>query len=133
MTDPERARDSLLELSAMGLRLSVDDFGTGYSSLAYLKRLPVNELKIDRMFVQGLMKDRKDAAIVRAAIDLGNGMGLTHVAEGVEDLQTWHGLVALGCDMVQGYLLSEPLPPDAFIRWLRESSPVGAQTAHGGR
>lgn len=133
MADPARAMDCLTQLNQMGLRLSVDDFGTGYSSLAYLKRLPVHELKIDQAFVQGLMKDRKDAAIVRAAIDLGHGMGLTQVAEGVEDQQTWHGLIALGCDMVQGSFLSMPLPAADLARWLRESFPGSAPTGIGGR
>ncbi len=119
MADPVRAMDCLTQLNQMGLRLSVDDFGTGYSSLAYLKRLPVHELKIDKAFVQGLMKDRNDAVIVRAAIDLGHAMGLAQVAEGVENQQTWHGLLALGCDMLQGNFLSKPLPPDDFVRWLR--------------
>ncbi len=119
MADPARAMECLTQLNKMGLRLSVDDFGTGYSSLAYLKRLPVHELKIDRTFVVGLIKDRNDAAIVRAAIDLGHALGLTQVAEGVENQHTWHGLMALGCDMVQGNFLSKPLSPDDFVQWLR--------------
>jgi EAL domain-containing protein (putative c-di-GMP-specific phosphodiesterase class I) len=129
MADPVRAMECLAQLNQMGLKLSVDDFGTGYSSLAYLKRLPVHELKIDKAFVQGMMKDRNDAAIVRAAIDLGRDMGLTHVAEGVENQQTWHGLIALGCDKMQGYFLSKPLPPNdlaRWLRWLRESLPGSA-------
>jgi EAL domain-containing protein (putative c-di-GMP-specific phosphodiesterase class I) len=110
----------------------VDDFGTGYSSLAYLKRLPVHELKIDKSFVQGLMKDRNDAVIVRAAIDLGRGMGLAQVAEGVENQQTWHGLMALGCDMMQGHFLSKPLSSDDFVRWLRWSREALPGTAPKG-
>jgi diguanylate cyclase (GGDEF)-like protein len=136
MADPVRAMDCLAQLNQMGLRLSVDDFGTGYSSLAYLKRLPVHELKIDQTFVQGLMKDRNDAAVVRAAIDLGHGMGLTQVAEGVENQQTWHGLIALGCDKMQGHFLSKPLPADEFACWLRrlhETLPGTAPTSLGGR
>lgn len=133
MADPARAMECLTQLNKMGLRLSVDDFGTGHSSLAYLKHLPVHELKIDQSFVQGLMKNRHDAAIVRAAIDLGHAMGLAQVAEGVEDQQTWHGLIALGCDMAQGYFLSKPLPAADLARWLRESSPGGAPTGIGGR
>jgi diguanylate cyclase (GGDEF)-like protein len=136
MADPVRAMDCLTQLNTMGLRLSVDDFGTGYSSLAYLKRLPVHELKIDKAFVQGLMKDRNDAAIVRAAIDLGRTMGLTQVAEGVENQQTWHGLMALGCDMLQGTYLSKPLPSADFVRWLRwlyEALPGSAPAGFGGR
>ncbi len=132
MADPVRAMDCLTQLNQMGLRLSVDDFGTGYSSLAYLKRLPVHELKIDQTFVQGLMKDRNDAIIVRAAIDLGHAMGLAQVAEGVENQQTWHGLMALGCDMVQGNFLSKPLPSADFIRWLRWSREALPGTAPKG-
>ncbi len=133
MSDPVRATDCLTQLSQMKLRLSVDDFGTGYSSLAYLKRLPVHELKIDKAFVQGLMTDRNDAAIVRAAIDLGHDMGLVQVAEGVEDQQTMHGLIALGCDRIQGAFLSMPLPPDDLARWLREFSQRRAPSGTGGR
>jgi len=132
MADPVRAMDCLTQLNQMGLRLSVDDFGTGYSSLAYLKRLPVHELKIDQTFVQGLMKDRDDAVIVRAAIDLGRAMGLAQVAEGVENQQTWHGLIALGCDMLQGNFLSKPLPSADFIRWLRWSREALPGTAPKG-
>lgn len=135
MADPVRAIECLTQLNQMGLRLSVDDFGTGHSSLAYLKRLPVHEIKIDKAFVQGMMKDRNDAAIVRAAIDLGRGMGLTQVAEGVENQQTWHGLIALGCDKMQGYFLSKPLPADdlaRWLRWLRDSLPGSAPAGMGG-
>ena len=136
MADPARAMECLAQLNQMGLRLSVDDFGTGYSSLAYLKRLPVHEIKIDKAFVQGMMKDRNDAAVVRAAIDLGRGMGLTQVAEGVEDQQTWHGLIALGCDVVQGYFLSKPLPAAelaSWLHWLRERLPGNRPAGIGGR
>jgi diguanylate cyclase (GGDEF)-like protein len=135
MADPVRAMDCLMQLNQMGLRLSVDDFGTGYSSLTYLKRLPVHEMKIDQTFVQGLMKDRNDAAIVRASIDLGHAMGLAQVAEGVENQQTWHGLMALGCDMLQGNFLSKPLSCADFIRWLRwsrEALPGTAPKSIGG-
>jgi EAL domain-containing protein (putative c-di-GMP-specific phosphodiesterase class I) len=119
MADPAQARQQLARLNRMGIRLAVDDFGTGYSSLAYLKQLPVQELKIDKVFVQGLMKDRHDAALVRASIDLGHTLGLTVVAEGAEDRQTWHGLVAVGCDAVQGYVVTKPLPSADFLAWLK--------------
>jgi diguanylate cyclase (GGDEF)-like protein/PAS domain S-box-containing protein len=121
MADPARARDILKRLWTMGIRLAIDDFGTGYSSLGYLKRLPVQAIKIDKTFVRGLMRDRHDAAIVRATIDLGHHLGLTVVAEGVEDQQTWHGLVALGCDEAQGYYISPPLAADDLSRWLGEA------------
>lgn len=119
MADPAQARQQLARLNRMGIRLAVDDFGTGYSSLAYLKQLPVQELKIDKVFVQGLMKDRHDAALVRASLDLGHILGLTAVAEGAEDRQTWLGLVAVGCDAVQGYVVSHPLPSADFLAWLK--------------
>ena len=120
MADPVHALKQLTRLNRMGIKLAIDDFGTGHSSLAYLKRLPVQELKIDKAFVQGLMQDRNDAAIVRAAIDIARDLGLKVVAEGIEDKQTWHGLVAMGCDEGQGYFISKPLPADEFTRWLRD-------------
>lgn len=133
MADPARARETLTHLWSMGVHLSIDDFGTGYSSLGYLKRLPVHEIKIDKTFVLGLMRDRHDAAIVRATIDLGHNLGLTVVAEGVEDQQTWHGLVALGCDEAQGYFISPPQPAADLTRWLHESRWVAEQDHSAGR
>ena len=119
MADPMKSKTHLTRLHRMGIRLAVDDFGTGYSSLVYLKRLPVHELKIDKAFVSGLMRDRNDAAIVRVATDLGRNLGLKVVAEGVEDQQTWHGLMALGCHEAQGFLISPPLAPDELVQWVR--------------
>jgi EAL domain-containing protein (putative c-di-GMP-specific phosphodiesterase class I) len=119
MADAERAIDVLGRLRSMGVRISIDDFGTGYSSLSYLKRLPVDELKIDRSFVSHLATDDHDLAIVRSTIGLAHDLGLTVVAEGVEDLATWNVLASLGCDVVQGYFLSRPLPADELVRWLR--------------
>jgi EAL domain-containing protein (putative c-di-GMP-specific phosphodiesterase class I) len=127
MTDPERSLTLLTRLRHMGVRLSVDDFGTGYSSLAYLKRLPVHELKIDKAFVMGLMLDRRDAAIVRSTVDLGHNLGLAVVAEGVEDQQTCHGLAALGCDMARGYFVGRPLPADALKQWLEHRTWTGSR------
>ncbi len=118
MTDPIRARKTLQDLSDMGISLSIDDFGTGYSSLSYLKQLPVNEIKIDRSFVMEMTQDDDDAAIVRATIDLAHNMGLRVVAEGVKDQDTWRALKRLGCDIAQGFYLSEPLKAEAFIDWL---------------
>jgi diguanylate cyclase (GGDEF)-like protein len=129
MTDPERSLTLLTRLRHMGVRLSVDDFGTGYSSLAYLKRLPVHELKIDKAFVMGLMLDRRDAAIVRSTVELGHNLGLAVVAEGVEDQQTCHGLAALGCDMAQGYFVGRPLPADALTQWLEHRTWTGPRGA----
>jgi len=117
MDDPERAMGTLNRLSALGFKLSIDDFGTGYSSLAYLKRLPVNELKIDKSFVMGMEKDPDDAKIVRSTIDLAHNMGLTVVAEGVENAQVWALLRELNCDQAQGYHMGKPMPADQFQAW----------------
>ena len=102
----------------MGVRISIDDFGTGYSSLSQLHWLPVDEVKIDRSFVQAL--GRGDAAIVRAVIDLARNLGLRAVAEGVEDGATYQLLKALDCDLVQGWFVSRPKSPAQLLRWLRE-------------
>jgi EAL domain-containing protein (putative c-di-GMP-specific phosphodiesterase class I) len=118
MEDPARALDTLTRLHTKGLRLSIDDFGTGYSSLAYLKKLPVKELKIDRSFVMHLVDDADDAAIVRSTIELGHNMGLEVVAEGVERQAEVDLLARLGCDEAQGYFFSRPLPAAAFEEWL---------------
>ncbi|HET9257990.1 MAG TPA: EAL domain-containing protein, partial [Pseudonocardiaceae bacterium] len=118
MSDPERALPVLRGLHGLGVRIAVDDFGTGYSSLAYLRRLPVDEVKIDRSFVQGLASDLGDLAVVRAIVELGHSLGLTVVAEGVEQDAARDQLVEMGCDVAQGYLISRPLGPDRFDAWL---------------
>jgi len=120
MVDPAGALVVLGELHQMGVRLSIDDFGTGYSSLAYLKHLPVDEIKIDRSFVQDMALSGKDLAIVRSTVELARNLGLQVVAEGIEDGETWERLVALGCDLAQGYHISRPLPADALEVWLAE-------------
>jgi diguanylate cyclase (GGDEF)-like protein len=117
MDDPLRALTTLERLSGLGFRLSIDDFGTGYSSLAYLKRLPVDEIKIDRSFVMGMEKDPNDARIVRSTIDLAHGLGLTVVAEGVENAQVWELLRQQSCDEAQGFHMSRPMPTTDFIAW----------------
>ena len=121
MLHPERALKILTQLQAMGASLSVDDFGTGYSSLAYLKKLPVCELKIDQSFVFGMVKNESDAIIVRSTIDLAHNLGLKVVAEGVEDQETLQLLASLGCDIGQGYFFARPMPAEEFGRWLSES------------
>jgi len=118
MADAARTLAVLTWLADQGVRVAVDDFGTGYSSLAYLKRLPVHQLKIDRTFMRDLATDEADAAIVASTIGLGHALGLAVVAEGVEDQNTWERLAELGCDLAQGHYLSQPLPPDEFERWL---------------
>ena len=118
MDDAAHAQGVLEFFRSIGLRLSIDDFGTGYSSLSYLKKLPVDELKIDKSFVMEMAKDKDDATIVRSTIDLGHNMGLIVVAEGVENAAAWEMLKAWGCDFAQGYYISRPLPPEEFVRWL---------------
>ena len=109
LDDPGHAVEILGRLHALGCRISIDDYGTGYSSLACLRRLPLDELKIDRSFVMDMAHDASDAMIVRSTIDLAHNMGLTVVAEGVDDEVVLERLRALGCDLVQGYLLCRPL------------------------
>jgi diguanylate cyclase (GGDEF)-like protein len=120
MADPIRAADVVDRLSALGIGLAIDDFGTGYSSLSYLKRLPVSEIKIDKSFVMAMTSQDNDAVIVRSTVDLGRNLGLRVVAEGVETLEMWNELKALGCDIAQGYLLSRPLPADDLSVWAKE-------------
>jgi diguanylate cyclase (GGDEF)-like protein len=122
MTDPLRARQLLTELADIGVRIAIDDFGTGYSSLAYLKDLPVSQLKIDQSFVQNMGNDVNDAIIVRSVVDLGHNLGLQIVAEGVEDHHTWDQLAQLGCDDAQGYFLAKPMAPEAMMAWLESTS-----------
>jgi diguanylate cyclase (GGDEF)-like protein len=118
MADPARCMETLSRLHGMGVELSIDDFGTGYSSLAYLKRLPVHELKIDRSFVMNMAHDDNDAVIVRSTIELGQNLGLRVVAEGVETAEVRDRLVVMRCDAAQGYLLSRPIPADKATSWI---------------
>ncbi|HWE89076.1 MAG TPA: EAL domain-containing protein [Pseudonocardiaceae bacterium] len=118
MSDPAKALPVLRRLHAMGVVLAVDDFGTGYSSLAYLRRLPVDEVKIDKSFVLGMGSDLGDLAVVRSIVELGHSLGLTVVAEGVEDDVARDALVTMGCHVAQGYLISRPLPEDRLEAWL---------------
>jgi diguanylate cyclase (GGDEF)-like protein len=131
MSDPDRSLVTLSRLSQLGVGLSVDDYGTGYSSLANIRRLPIDELKIDRSFVSPMLSDESDLIIVRSTINLGHDLGLTVVAEGVEDEATLHRLEGLGCDLAQGYHFSKPLPAEAFNKWigLRTGAPTGPAPA----
>lgn len=124
MSDADASMTVLQQLSDMGVDLSIDDFGTGYSSLMYLKRLPANELKIDRGFVRDLEHDSDDAAIVSAIVALGQALGLRIVAEGVETDVQQDFLTQLGCDSLQGYLLGHPLPAERFIHDIRQAQRV---------
>jgi diguanylate cyclase len=120
MADPTHALEILGRLNIMGVQIAIDDFGTGYSSMAHLKTLPVHELKVDRSFVSQMTSNTSDAVIVRSTVDLGRNLGLRVVAEGVEDPQTLQQLDALGCDAIQGYHISRPVPPDDLIQWLEQ-------------
>jgi EAL domain-containing protein (putative c-di-GMP-specific phosphodiesterase class I) len=127
MADPERAMYVVQQLHALGVHLSIDDFGTGYSSMAYLKTLPVHELKIDRSFVSSMTTNERDAVIVRSTVELGRNLGLHVIAEGVEDIDTWNELDAVGCHAIQGYYVSRPVPPSGFQEWLdRQATPASA-------
>jgi diguanylate cyclase (GGDEF)-like protein/PAS domain S-box-containing protein len=127
MTEPERAIRTLSQLRELGVRLAVDDFGTGYSSLAYLDRLPINEIKIDKSFVAAMTGEASGANIVRASVELGHSLQLESVAEGVEDARTWDLLGALGCDLAQGYFISRPMVADQVLPWLSKwENPSGA-------
>jgi diguanylate cyclase (GGDEF)-like protein len=134
MDDPERAQVTLDRLHRRGFKLSIDDFGTGYSSLAYLKRLPVDELKIDKSFVFGMETDVDDAKIVRSTIDLAHNLSLTVVAEGVENDAVWKMLRQLSCDEGQGYHFAKPMAADQFIAWAkaRSGAPVAAAVGSAG-
>jgi diguanylate cyclase (GGDEF)-like protein len=136
MADPMRAMAVLARLSDLGVGLSLDDFGVGYSSLAYLKRLPVTEIKIDKSFVMNIANDESDAMIVRSTIGLARSLGMRVVAEGVECEETWTRLVALGCDVAQGYYLCKPGPAAEITPLLRKlgvaaDRPVGAAAIEG--
>jgi len=122
MTDTHRSLDILAQIFALGVHISIDDFGTGYSSLAYLKQLPIDELKIDRSFVQQMTTNKADATIVRSTINLAHSFGLRVVAEGVEDATTLELLSTLHCDLAQGYYMSCPLPVERLERWLSETA-----------
>ncbi len=124
MQQPEQSLDCMKRLRELGIRLSIDDFGTGYSSLSYLKRLPVNELKIDKSFVLKMAEDRGDLTMVRSIIDLARNFNLEVIAEGVENQQSLDWLVAMGCGQAQGYFIGEPMTAADMDKWL-ENSPWG--------
>jgi diguanylate cyclase (GGDEF)-like protein/PAS domain S-box-containing protein len=126
MADPTQALQVLTELCELGVRIAIDDFGTGYSSLGYLKHLPAHEIKIDRSFVADMAAQARDRAIVRSTIDLGHNLGLSAVAEGVEDQRTLDLLGGLGCDLAQGFFLSRPLPPAKIADWCNERLNTGS-------
>lgn len=125
MADPKRTRSTLERLRTIGVRVAVDDFGTGYSSLAHLVAMPVDELKIDRSFVVGMSSSPQHAAIVRSTVSLGHDLNLTVIAEGVENASAAQQLRLFGCDLIQGYMVSWPLPAAELIAWVdKNSSPI---------
>jgi EAL domain-containing protein (putative c-di-GMP-specific phosphodiesterase class I) len=120
MHDAAHAIETLRQLREIGIKISIDDFGSGYSSLSYLKHLPIDVLKIDRLFVRDMTTDPNNAAIVMAIITLAHNLNLKAIAEGVETAEQWVLLRRLNCDEIQGYLFSKPLPAEAFERLFRE-------------
>ncbi|MCP2245422.1 putative bifunctional diguanylate cyclase/phosphodiesterase [Lentzea aerocolonigenes] len=126
ISDPDRAVEVLRGLTELGVRLSIDDFGTGYSSISYLRNMRVHEMKLDRSFVTHMCTDAGDSAIVHALVALARNFGLQAVAEGVEDQDTWTALAEAGCDVVQGYFLSEPLPAEEVVSWLGDRAAAHA-------
>jgi diguanylate cyclase (GGDEF)-like protein len=122
LVEPEAARRNIELLRLAGVRFAIDDFGTGYSSLSQLRALAADELKIDQSFVRGLAQDPEHAAIIRAIVDLGHGLGLKTVAEGVESEEQWRVLAELGCDHAQGYLIGVPQLPAELTPWLEQGT-----------
>lgn len=128
MSEPLCAIENIRKLDNIGVQVSIDDFGTGYSSMAYLQKLLVAKIKIDKSFVMDMDKGAKDDVIVRSTIELAHNLGLKAVAEGVESEEVWDRLKAMGCDSAQGYYMSKPLSSEKFIEWM-QSSPWGGQLA----
>ena len=127
--DPSQVMTVLTLVSGMGVRVAIDDFGTGWSSLANLTRLPVHQIKIDRSFVSRMTDGGDDAVIVRSIIDLGHNLGLTVVAEGMENTPTMRALTDLGCDQGQGYLVSKPMPAERLVDWLAAREPESIRSS----
>jgi EAL domain-containing protein (putative c-di-GMP-specific phosphodiesterase class I) len=132
--ESQRSLEVVQSLVEQGVKISCDDFGTGYSSLARLRRLPINEIKVDRSFVARMAADDTDRAITRSVLALGRGLGLTTVAEGVEDRDGWDILRAFGCDQAQGFLVSRPLAAAKFQEWMARqpasARPLVQDSAH---
>jgi EAL domain-containing protein (putative c-di-GMP-specific phosphodiesterase class I) len=132
MADRDQAREILVRLRSGGVRIAIDDFGSGYSSLAYLRDLPVDELKVDRSFIDPMTGDPRATALVSATVALGHSLDLVVVAEGVEDEATQVRLAAMGCDQVQGYHIARPMPGDEVRAWLGGRSLDGRPRRTGG-
>jgi EAL domain-containing protein (putative c-di-GMP-specific phosphodiesterase class I) len=123
LVDPKASLPQLRKLREMGIGLSLDDFGTGYSSMTHLRSLPVDQIKVDRQFVSAMTTTEEDGFIVRAAIELGHNLGMSVVAEGIEDAGTLAEIVAAGCTLAQGYYFSKPLPAAEVLPWVRAKFP----------
>lgn len=121
MEDIEHGAKAIGRLRDLGVNVAIDDFGTGYSSLAYLKKLPIHSIKIDKSFVLNMTEDENDAVIVRSTIDLAHNLGFLVVAEGVENQDTLNSLKSHGCNHAQGYHISHPLPADELVLWIKDS------------
>lgn len=121
MSDVARATETVNRLHSMGVGISIDDFGTGYTSLSYIRKLPVREIKVDKSFVMSMRETNDDAVIVRSIVELGHNLGLSVVAEGVEDTETWDLLAGLKCNVAQGFLMSRPLQADSLLTWINAS------------
>ena len=132
LADPAGAARTLARLSDAGVRISIDDFGAGQTSLGYLAMLPISELKIDKAFVQAMLTDERNAAIVRSVIDLGHSLGFTVTAEGVETTQALERLTSYRCDTVQGYLLSRPVPEGDLDGRLLNAQSILQANPHAG-
>jgi EAL domain-containing protein (putative c-di-GMP-specific phosphodiesterase class I) len=130
MNDPESVLEIIERLHRMGYQFSIDDFGTGYSSLAYLKKMPLTELKIDKSFVMDILNSENDANIVKATINLAHNLGLQVTAEGVESKEIMAKLKDYGCDVAQGYHLNKPLSVSDFNKWIINHNDKTNQTAH---
>jgi len=122
MDNAQKTSTILQGLTNLGVRFAIDDFGTGYSSLAYLKRFPINLIKIDRSFVIAVHQNKQDAEICSAIIAMAHGLGMETVAEGVEEASQLEFLKIRGCDLIQGYLFSKPLPKGEFQKFLAQGS-----------
>lgn len=131
MSSPERTEQVIHGLHALGLGMDIDDFGTGYSSMAYLRRLPLRSIKIDRTFIQSVVTNESDQVIVHSIIALGHGLGLRIVAEGVEDRATLEFLRDNACDLAQGYYIGRPRPLAEFVEWVQAWRVAPYQTTPG--
>ena len=132
LVDRDRARAILLQLRSAGVMIAVDDFGTGYSSLAYLRDLPIDELKLDQSFIIPMLDDERATALVASSIHLGHSMGLRIVAEGVETAEVLDQLTLFGCDVAQGYFVSRPVPAAALEAWIADRAANGVPSLFPG-